>query len=74
MLYKCKSNHTLLKGKDPSIKGKDVSLLQLTTLSNFLEGEQGLAQDITKEIVPLLPSRKTRYTSARRMNASSTSP
>jgi hypothetical protein len=39
MLYKCKSNHTLLKGKDTSLlKGKDLSLLQLTTLSNFLEG------------------------------------
>ena len=39
MLYKYKSNHTLLKGKDCSLlKGKDLSLLQLTTLSNFLEG------------------------------------
>lgn len=44
MLYKSKSNQSLLKSKD-------FSLLHLTTLSNFLESEQGVTQDITKEIV-----------------------
>lgn len=55
MLYKSKSNHSLLKGKE-------LSLLQLTTLSGFLEGEQGLTQDISKEIVVVVLSRKTRFT------------
>jgi hypothetical protein len=53
MLYKSKSNHSL-------IKGKDLSLLHLTTLSNFLEGEQGVTQDITKEIVTHHSCRKTK--------------
>ena len=44
MLYKSKSNQTL-------IKNKDLSLVHLTTLSNFLENEQSITQDITKEIV-----------------------
>lgn len=67
MLYKCKSNQSL-------IKNKDLSLLHLTTLSNFLENEQTITQDITKEIVLLLPFRKMRSISARRTRRPSTSP
>lgn len=59
MLYKSKSNQSL-------IKNKDLSLLHLTTLSNFLENEQSITQDITKEIVPPFPYRKMKSTSARR--------
>lgn len=62
MLYKSKSNHSL-------IKGKDLSLLHLTTLSNFLEGEQGVTQDITKEIVKLIPCRKIKSRWVERTNA-----
>jgi hypothetical protein len=67
MLYKAKSNHSLLKGKD-------LSLLHLTTLSNFLESEQGLTQNITKEIVLLMLSRKMRYSLVRKMSLLSTNP
>jgi hypothetical protein len=47
MLFKSKSNGKGLKNP----KYKDLTLLHLSTLSNFLEGEQKMAQDITKEIV-----------------------
>lgn len=67
MLYKCKSNQSL-------IKNKDLSLLHLTTLSNFLENEQSITQDITKEIVLPLPFRKMRSTSARKTKGLSISP
>lgn len=47
MLFKSKSNGNLIK----NTKNKDLTLLHLSTLSNFLESEQKMAQDITKEIV-----------------------
>jgi len=49
MLFKSKSNGNLIK----NAKNKDLTLLHLSTLSNFLESEQKMAQDITKEIVTI---------------------
>ena len=47
MLFKSKSNGNFIK----TGKNKDLTLLHLSTLSSFLESEQKLAKDITKEIV-----------------------
>lgn len=47
MLYKSKSNRSL-------IKTNDLSLMHLTKLSNFLETQQSITQNITKEIVQMM--------------------
>jgi hypothetical protein len=55
MLYKSKSNRNL-------VKNKDLSLVHLTTLTNFLDNEQNVTQNITKEIVTTSSFRKTKST------------